>query len=217
MLLKNWWRSLSGLWLALRGVIKLLKASDMINAVYDIEDGLKHTRATQLAIADVKSNPEVAKMVQERYLAPSPNVEFLHHCPPGSLGNTYAIHLDQMGLNPNFYRQVVVEDDASYIFLRMRQTHDLWHIVTGFGIDGLGEMELKAFEIAQTRRAMAFVLLGLSVLNGVFKYPEGLGVFFDRITNAYQLGKQAKPFLAQKWEEDWEKPLTLWRSELGLE
>jgi ubiquinone biosynthesis protein Coq4 len=198
-------------------MIKLLKGSDTINAIYDIEDGLRYTRSTQLAIAYVKSFPEVAQIVQERYLSQPPNLEALQHCPPHSLGHGYAIYLDKTGFDPNFYRRISVEDDTSYVLLRMRQTHDLWHVVTGFGTDGLGEMELKAFELAQTRRTVAFVLFGLSVLNGIFKYPEGLGVFFDRITTAYKLGKHAKPLLAQKWEESWEKPLAQWRSELGLE
>jgi len=75
----------------------------------------------------------------------------------------YGTHLKQANLNPNFFRQVEVVDDASHLFQRLRQTHDISHIITGFGIDGLGEMELKAFEYAQTRRPMAVVLIGLVI------------------------------------------------------
>jgi ubiquinone biosynthesis protein Coq4 len=31
-------------------------------------------------------------------------------------------------LDPEFYRQVELEDDASYLALRMRQTHDIWGV-----------------------------------------------------------------------------------------
>jgi ubiquinone biosynthesis protein Coq4 len=36
-------------------------------------------------------------------------------------------------------------DDTSYLLLRLRQTHDLWHVVTGFSTNVPGELGLKAF------------------------------------------------------------------------
>jgi ubiquinone biosynthesis protein COQ4 len=38
----------------------------------------------------------------------------------------------------------------------------------------------------------------------------------DNISTGYRLGCQAQPFLAQKWEHHWEKPLNQWRTELGI-
>jgi ubiquinone biosynthesis protein COQ4 len=32
----------------------------------------------------------------------------------------------------------------------------------------------------------------------------------------YRSGMKARPFLAQKWEEQWSKPLNDWREELGI-
>ncbi|HEY9641461.1 MAG TPA: hypothetical protein V6C57_13320, partial [Coleofasciculaceae cyanobacterium] len=49
------------------------------------------------------------------------------------------------------------------------------------------------------------------------KTPNELDRLLDRIAVGYRIGKTAKPFLAQKWEEAWEKPLATWRSELGVE
>ncbi len=31
------------------------------------------------------------------------------------------------------------------------------------------------------------------------------------------MGLKAKPLLAQKWEEHWDKPLLEWRTELGID
>ncbi len=31
------------------------------------------------------------------------------------------------------------------------------------------------------------------------------------------MGENAHPFLAQKWEEGWEKPLSEWRADLKVE
>lgn len=207
----------SGMLLALRGLIALIRKVNVIEGLYDIEEGLQHTQATQFAIEFLKTNPAVAQIVAERYLAPAPERDRLLQYPPNSLAYAYGTHLKQANLNPNFFRQVQVVDDASYLFQRLRQTHDIWHVVTGFGIDGLGEMELKAFEYAQTRRPMAVVLIGLVILSEVFKTPTSLGTFFDRITAAYQLGAKVQPLFAQKWEDHWEKPVEEWRRELGIE
>ncbi|NKB17404.1 MAG: hypothetical protein HC770_03760 [Pseudanabaena sp. CRU_2_10] len=117
----------------------------------------------------------------------------------------------------NFYRQIEIEDDVSYVLLRMRQTHDIWHIVAGFTADVIGELGLKAFELAQTHRTMAAVLLAGGLLSTLFKSPENLDRLLDRIAVGYRMGTKTKPFLAQKWEDDWRKPLAAWRDELGVE
>jgi ubiquinone biosynthesis protein Coq4 len=184
----------------------------VIEGLYDIEEGLQHTRATRYAINFLKSQPHVSEVMTERFLAASPAIDELLSYPQDSLGYAYGMHIRQAKLNPNFYRRVEVVDDATYLFQRLRQTHDIWHVVTGFGIDGLGEMELKAFEFAQTRRPMAVVLIGLVILGNVFKEPHTLGVLFEHMASAYLLGTRAKPFLAQKWEEHWERPVAEWRS-----
>lgn len=70
----------------LKGAIVLLKDPTQTDSVYDIEDGLSRTRATQQAIAYVKSNPEVAQIIAERYLAPAPDIAALLKYSPESLG-----------------------------------------------------------------------------------------------------------------------------------
>lgn len=182
-----------------------------------MEDGLRHTKATELAVEFVKSKPEVAELFQERYLAPSVNLDALLQLPEASLGYAYATYIKDAGFDPNFYRLVKVEDDVSYFLLRMRQTHDIWHIVAGFSTDVFGELGLKAFELAQTHRTMSAVLIAGGLLSTLFKQPEKLDKLLEQIAIGYRLGAKAKPFFAKKWEENWERPLLVWRLELGVE
>ena len=109
-----------------------------------------------------------------------------------------------------------IEDDTSYLLLRLRQTHDIWHVVTGFSTDVPGELGLKAFELAQTRRTMAGILMAGGFLKCLLQTPTELDVLLDRIARGYRMGTQAKSLLAQKWELAWDKPLADWRSELRL-
>ena len=43
------------------------------------------------------------------------------------------------------------DDDLGWMRVRMRDSHDLWHTVTGYKGDLLGEASLLAFTFAQTR------------------------------------------------------------------
>ena len=132
-----------------RGAITLVIDPSKTESVYDVEDGLRHRRATTLAVEFVQQHP--------------------------ALGHASASYLHESGIEVDFYRVLAVEDDASYFLLRMRQTHDIWHLVAGFHTDVPGELGLKAFELAQTRRPLSAVLLSGGVLSAVFKAPETIG------------------------------------------
>ncbi|MFB2934200.1 Coq4 family protein [Aerosakkonemataceae cyanobacterium BLCC-F154] len=201
----------------LKGVVALLRDPGQTDSVYDVEEGLRNIKAVQLSVDFVKSKPEVAAIIEERYLAPEPDMEALLKLPEESLGYAYASYLKEAGFDPNFYRKLEVVDDASYMFLRIRQSHDIWHIVTGMNTDVIGELGLKAFELAQTRRPMSLVLLTGGLMRTLLSSPEDLDLLLDRIAVGYRMGAKAKPFLAQKWEENWEKPLAEWQAELGVE
>jgi ubiquinone biosynthesis protein Coq4 len=201
----------------LKGAVTLLRDPSQTESVYDVEDGLRYSKATKQAIDFVKSKPGVTELIAERYTPPKVDIEALLKLPEDSIGHTYASYIKESGFDPNFYRQLKVEDDVSYVLLRMRQTHDIWHIVAGFTTDVAGELGLKAFELAQTRRTMAAVLLAGGLLSTLFKSPENLDYLLDRIAVGYRMGAKAKPFLAQKWEDNWEQPLATWRDELGVE
>jgi ubiquinone biosynthesis protein COQ4 len=104
----------------------------------------------------------------------------------------------------------------SYLLLRLRQTHDLWHVVTGFGTDVPNEIGIKTFELAQTRRPVAGVLVTGGFIKCFLQTPEQVNTMLACITRGYSLGLTAKPFLAQKWEDHWDKPLAEWQAELGI-
>ena len=46
--------------------------------------------------------------------------------------------------------------------------------------------------------------------------PDQLGDVLDAITYGYRKGQQCAPFVAQKWELHWDRPLAEWRKIVGL-
>lgn len=162
-------------------------------------------------------DPEIAKLVSDRYSAPVPDLTKLMTCPANSLGYAFAQYISSSGFDPDFYRKIEVVDDETCLLFRLRQTHDIWHVVTGMSVDVSGEIGLKAFELAQTRRPLAGILIAGAFISTMLNQPEQLDRLLDRIACGYRMGAKAKPLLAQRWEEHWEKPLAEWRSELGIE
>ena len=200
---------------SLQGFVAFINDGINIEAVFDIATALANHEVSAAAITYLKSDPEIAQLFEEQYLAPTPNLEALLKLPENSLGFAYASHMRGANLNPEFYRQVELIDDTSYLALRMRQTHDIWHTVTGFGTDSAEEIGLQAFTLAQNRSPLAVMLIAAITLNTI-KMNSDLNPLVRVLQQGYDLGYQAKPFLAQKWEEAWEKPLLDWRSKLNV-
>jgi ubiquinone biosynthesis protein COQ4 len=202
--------------IVLKGALSLIRDPQQTDSVYDIEDGMKHSAAMAAATRYMMAQLEIATIAEERYLSPTPDIPKLLQCSPDSLGYAYANYINTAGFDPGFYRAIVVEDDTSYLLLRLRQTHDLWHVVTGFATNVPGELGLKAFELAQTRRTMAGILIAGGFIKCLLQTPDELDELLNNISRGYRIGLQAKPLLAQKWEENWDKSLSEWRSELGI-
>lgn len=203
--------------MAIKGAISLFRDPTQTESVYDIEDGLRNTKATQLALEFVKSDPTVAQIISERYTPPHLDLDSLLALPTDSIGYAYATYIKESNFDPNFYRNIEVQDDISYVMLRLRQTHDIWHIVGGFGTDVAGELGLKSFELAQTHRTMSLILLTGGLLSTLTKSPADLDRMLECVALGYRSGAKAKPLLAQKWEQQWSKSLADWRKELGVE
>jgi len=200
----------------LRGVLGMLRNPEGTESVFDIEDGLRDIRAAEGVVTRVSRDPEVAEMMRARYLAAPVDIDALERLPEGTLGNAFARHILDHGFDPDYYRKLEVATDQDWVMMRMRQTHDIWHVVLDIDTSRLGEIAVKAFELSQTWRPLAAVITCGGMMRYLMKDPDQLGDLMQHISHGYQLGRTAKPFLAQKWELGWEQSLGDWRRELGL-
>lgn len=86
---------------------------------------------------------------------------------------------------------------------RYRDTHDIWHILTGYPTTVDGEMCITMFSFAQTR-ALSWLAISLSILFFVDK-PMRLRKptlqRFRMVYEAYQRGKNAKFLLAEDYDK----------------
>ena len=185
-------------------------------SVFDMEEGLLKSKSTEELLRFTSKDPAVRVMIDERYLQPIPDTEALSKLPKDTLGYRYFYHLDSQGFDPDYYRKIDVQDDIDYVMMRIRQTHDIWHVITGFDTHPLGEIAIKAVELAQTHRPMAAAICAGGVFRYMLKQPEQFGDCLDSIVAGYHMGLQAKSLLAMKWEELWDRKLDDLRERLGV-
>jgi ubiquinone biosynthesis protein COQ4 len=194
----------------------LFDESGNLDAVEELSTSLVDTHAFQLAVENMKAVPEVAEIIAERYMAPSHDLEVLLQYPQDSLGYTYASRLKQAGFQP-LTAEVAIDSDTSYVENRWQQTHDIWHIITGFDTSEIGEIGLQAFYLAQFQLPLASMLIANALIATTVFQPEALSPLLSAIARGWEMGQAAKPLIAQKWEEAWEKSVSIWQTQLNVQ
>src|SRR5262249_51956467 len=103
------------------------------------------------------------------YLRKPFDVDALMRLAPGSLGREYATFLKAREYQAEFFASNQVSDAGSYFSLRLRKTHDLYHVVTGFDTDVPGEIGLQGFYIGQMHLPIPLSIMTSAMLNIVNK------------------------------------------------
>lgn len=140
--------------------------------------------------------------------------------PADSFGRGYLAYLDRTGFDPDGLVKLKTEMEAhaesigerllaldptrEWFRVRGIVTHDVWHVLTDYGTDGLGEAALLAFSCAQMPgRANRLLLIGAG-LRGVAE--AGLG-FAGYLYRAWRRGRRAAWLPALPYEDLLEQPL----------
>lgn len=185
------------------------------DSIFDIEDNFRNSDQMAVCVERVKAIPEARAMMEERYLGPKIDLDALLTCPKGSLGHTYAVIMKTLGYDPNFFRHREIESDGDWLTLRVRKTHDLMHIVSGFGPTG-GELGVLAIQAVQTGYPMS-MMVQIGSLGLVLKtQPQKLEQMSQQVARGMAMGLEAKTLVAQRWEAAWDKPVAQWRQELNI-
>ncbi len=181
------------------------------------------TPAAEAARARLLADPAIAPLIAERYWGPWPDPASLAALPAGSLGYAYGHLLLDQGLEP-LPAPVLppgADGDTTYLQLRIRHCHDVWHAIAGCPTTLAGEAAMNGLTTEQLRWPGCALLLAADLIHRVHDDldPSGpAGVDVGRaIAYGLELGASTSaPLLAQRWEEDWSRPLAEWREQLGL-
>lgn len=200
-----------------KSFIAMLCGDDSLATVGQLSDALVETPAFDLAARQLQRDPACARLIRDRYIPPRHDLDKLLTYPPNSLGYSYAVAMQKSGFDPNLHVGMTAETDAKYVELRLSQTHDLWHIITGFDTSAIGEIGLQTVHLAQFPYPLATILVANSLISSTLFAPEELPKLLGAIARGWQMGETARSLFAQKWEESWEKPLVEWQMELNIQ
>jgi ubiquinone biosynthesis protein COQ4 len=143
--------------------------------------------------------------------------------PPGSVGAAYhdfleTEHLSAAGMIDESHKGIPPEEldqfhPYAWFFRRIRDVHDVWHVLTGYGRDALGEMCLVAFSFQETQ-GPGWALIAA----GGFLRAHGPAASQARkaILEARRMGKRAAWLPGEDYEKLMFEPLEDARHRLGL-
>jgi ubiquinone biosynthesis protein COQ4 len=97
---------------------------------------------------------------------------------------------------------------------RTRDVHDLWHILSGYGRDSLGEACLVAFSYAQTR-GLGWALIAVGAALNARRFGGG-AEHVAAIWEGYRRGRTAKWLLGEDYGQILSEPVESARARLGL-
>ncbi len=146
--------------------------------------------------------------------------EALRRLPEGSLGRAYLAFLESEGITAAGIREASTRGEnrhrhltpgQAYVGDRLRDTHDLWHAVTGYCGDVLGETALLAFSFAQTWNPGIAIVLVVGLLK-IRNAPAARALVLD----GFRRGRRAEWLPGEVWEELLAQPVAVVRERLNV-
>ncbi|MFN9499369.1 MAG: Coq4 family protein [Erythrobacteraceae bacterium] len=147
----------------------------------------------------------------------------LRRTPKGSLAHAYCDFMEAEGLSAaglvaEFDRvgRPKYPDLVEWFVNRSRDTHDLFHVLTGYGRDALGEQCVLLFTHGQSP-SQGHLLIGYAGAANIKKLAKGSRApIFGAVREAHRTGKGAPSLMAQPIGQLLERPLEDVRAELRI-
>jgi ubiquinone biosynthesis protein COQ4 len=147
------------------------------------------------------------------------SLDALRALPADTLGHAYSRHLEANRIAPLEPSWVVREEtsDAGYVCARLRETHDVLHVITGYGTDALGELEIQLFNLGNLSWSpVPLLAVGAAWLGGWLGRYGGLHGVAGQLRAAYVRGRRTPPLAGVIWEDHWHEPLSRVRDLVAL-
>ena len=187
--------------------------------LFELSEVLYKTPRGKIQLQWLCEQSEMNSLMKENWQPSKIDLHELSQMKQGSLGKVFADNLLKEGFDPAELTDIdpfPINSDREYLLHRDWQTHDIYHTLTGFDVNPLGEIALQAFSYANCRQPVHLFIMFASM----FKSGDsGLQVFesvLSAISRGFELGCQSPLLLSYKLEEGWQRPISEWREDLNL-
>jgi ubiquinone biosynthesis protein COQ4 len=200
---------------ALYSLANLVRDPSRLGEVFEISDALTTPKALNPVIDRLCKNATVAETFEHRHRI-RVSIPELRELPRGTLGREFAEHMISNNLDPSALPTLPSRNPYEFFRAHLYETHDVWHAVTGFDTDVVGELGLQGFYLAQIPAPLPLLLLAIGFVRSAI-YDEALTEpFMEALIHGYRMGKDAVPFFGVRWDELWGLPLEEVRSRVGI-
>ena len=211
---------------AVASVIKLLSNKEDTRQVFEIMNAVNRDHGSKLF--DRFTASEYGRRVVSEPIKVEEvfcDRQRLRAMDKGSLGRVYLDFMEGENLTPDGILDAAEEAGIDYrcetqfeefrrMILHLEVNHDLWHVLTGYGRDALGEICNLAFTQAQTGNPGLKVIINIGRLAAKAEKPGQ--PIFDAVTEARELGERTEWLLGQDVEALLPLPLEEVRERLNM-
>jgi ubiquinone biosynthesis protein COQ4 len=157
-----------------------------------------------------RETPEGRRLLDQRPTLQGRELDLdaLARLPAGTLGHEFMRYFRDNGIEP-FVTAFPVASDIDYLSKRYRETHDLFHVITGYGTDEPGEMELQAFVLGNLGLRQAVLILAYSIPRRINQVGfKDFRAYLGRLRAAYLRGRHSRELLSVSYEKLWDQPVS---------
>ena len=207
---------------AWRSLQRLLNDKEDTTAVFEIMRALNGT-STVKAYHRLLNTPGGGRLAYERVELARLLMDdaWLDSLPSGSVGAAYREFVRSEELSAEGLAEISregsqeIEEQHPYAWFgrRSRDVHDIWHILSGYHRDALGEASLVAFSYAQLK-GLGWALIALGAVSRARQSKEY--PFVSSIWQGYKRGKAAAWLLGEDYERLLAEPLEVARKRLNI-
>ena len=200
--------------------VRLSNDLNRLNEVFKYAETLRDPKLMEEGVTYHMTLPGGPEALEAKPRIGALHLDTLIQLPEGTLGHEFAKHMKAANLDPAAIPTLEAKSPGEYVFAHYYETHDVWHVLTGFGTDKAGELGLQAFYLGQGGPArLSAMILSAGFLELLLKE----GSWDDRearlfqIARGYVMGKHAKPLFGIRWNELWGMPLVELRKRFGID
>ena len=204
---------------ALRAYVTIVRDPNKLEKVFDLRTALAEPRVLREMADFFRKDEQGRRALAERPRIGTLDLEALAAMPEGTLGQAFGRHMIDAGLDPSAIPSLPSNDEMQFMDAHLYESHDVWHVVTGFHTDVAGELGLQAFYAAQFPARLSLAIMSGGLLNTLVD-PKAMADAdrrMDAITQGWSMGRRAKPFFGYRWAESWHRPLSDVRRELRVQ
>ncbi len=172
-------------------------------------------RSLELVVRHLSQYPQCQRAFANRQSLGAIDLQALAKLPSDTLGYHYADYmrahqLEHLAAPP-------AKDEYEFIDTHMRETHDIWHVVTGSSIDMAGEIQLQGFCVAQLQLSRFWMaLLTKNLFKSLIYDIEVADLYLSALTHGWMMGKNAQPLFGIDWTTMWDVSLSQVRASLNI-